>query len=74
MLTKLLIWTALWKDFDDFSSLGRQIAPNRRPIEQEASVVPLLLHGLQLLAIERYGYKHFLLVQQSSCVTSLLIH
>jgi hypothetical protein len=48
---------------DDFSTVGGQIAPNLKSIEQEASVVPLLLHGLQLLAIERYGHKHSLSVQ-----------
>ncbi|KAG0556623.1 hypothetical protein M758_11G065800 [Ceratodon purpureus] len=46
------------------------------PVRQylEKSVVPLLLHGLQLLAIERYVYEHSLLVQQVRCVRSLINH
>lgn len=36
-------------------SIGKKLAsvPNLQLVEQEATVVPLLLHGLQLLAIER---------------------
>lgn len=67
------IWS-LRRGFDDFGSLGSQIASNLIPIEQEKSVVPLLLHGLQLLAIERYVYEHSLLVQQVRCVRSLINH
>ena len=48
-----------------FQGISHWIAPNLRSVEQEASVVPLLLHGLQLLAIERYECGHPLSVQQS---------
>lgn len=48
-------------------SIGKKLAsvPNLQLVEQEATVVPLLLHGLQLLAIERYVFWQLLTVHHA---------